>query len=156
MIKEGDIAPDFALPDQKGKIHKLSDYEGKWLLIYFYPKDDTPGCTKEACGFRDNLPHFEKNKLTVIGVSTDSVKSHQKFANKHKLSFPILADTDKKTVNDYGVWQQKSFLGHKYSGIVRSSFLVGPDGQVVKVYPKVNPLKHVKQVLEDFEELSVK
>jgi len=156
MIKEGDIAPDFALPDQKGKIHKLSDYEGKWLLIYFYPKDDTPGCTKEACGFRDNLPHFEKNKLTVIGVSTDSVKSHQKFADKYKLPFMILSDTDKKTVNDYGVWQQKSFLGHKYSGIVRSSFLVGPNKRIMKVYAKVNPLKHVKQVLEDFEELSVK
>ena len=153
LLKIGNTAPDFELPDQNDKTHKLSDYKGKYLLIYFYPKDDTPGCTKEACGFRDNLPHFEKSNLEVVGISADSVKSHEKFAAKHKLPFTILADENKTTVNDYGVWQQKSFLGRKYMGINRWSFLIGPDRKIIKIYEKVNPLNHSKEVLKDLKKL---
>lgn len=153
MLNIGDTAPDFELPDQNGKTRNLSDYKGKYLLIYFYPKDDTPGCTKEACGFRDNLPHFEKSNLEVVGISADSVKSHEKFAVKHKLSFTILSDENKTTVNDYGVWHEKSFLGRKYMGINRWSFLVGPDGKIIKIYEKVNPLNHSKEVLKDLKKL---
>ena len=153
MLNIGDIAPNFELPDQNNKTHKMSDYKGKYLLIYFYPKDDTPGCTKEACGFRDNLPHFESAKLTVVGVSADSVKSHEKFATKYKLPFTILSDEGKKSLTDYGVWQRKSFLGRKYMGINRWSFLVGPDGKIIKIYEKVNPLNHPKEVLKDLEKL---
>ncbi len=153
MLKKGDRAPEIKLPDQNNKIHKLSDYLGKWVLVYFYPKDDTPGCTKEACGFRDNLPRFEKNNLVILGVSADSVASHEKFVTKHKLPFTILSDTEKKTVSDYSVWQEKSFIGRKYMGIARSSFLVDPQGIIEVVYEKVNPIKHPKEVLADLENI---
>lgn len=156
MLQIGDKAPAIELPDQNNKTHKLSDYLGKWVLIYFYPKDDTPGCTKEACGFRDNLPRFEKSNLVILGISCDSVKSHEKFVTKHKLPFTILADTEKKTVSDYGVWLEKSFLGRKYMGIVRSSFLVDPQGIIEKIYEKVNPIKHPAEVVFDLENIKSK
>ena len=112
-------APDFSLPDQDGKIHKLSDYKGKWVLIYFYPKDDTPGCTVEACGIRDNFPKFQNSDLIVLGISKDSVASHKKFAEKYKLPFTLLADEAKEVIQAYDVWQEKSMLGKKYMGVVR-------------------------------------
>lgn len=154
MLKEQQKAPDFTLPDQDGKKHKLSDYKGQWVLLYFYPKDDTPGCTTEACSMRDNLPKFTKTKAKVFGISVDSVASHKKFVDKYKLSFTLLADEDKKVVEKYGVWQEKSMYGKKYMGTVRDSFLINPDGKIAKIYHKVKPEQHAEEVLTDLKELS--
>jgi peroxiredoxin Q/BCP len=148
------LAPDFTLPDQDGKKHKLSDYKGEWILLYFYPKDDTPGCTTEACTLRDNLPKFGKLKAKVFGISVDSVASHKKFAEKYKLPFTLLADEDKKVVEKYGVWQEKSMYGRKYMGTVRNSYLIDPEGKIVKIYEKVKPADHVQHVLDDIKELT--
>lgn len=156
MIKINQIAPDFTLPDQEGNKHKLSDYKGQWVLIYFYPKDDTPGCTTEACTLRDNFPSFKKLKIKVIGVSVDAVASHKKFADKYKLPFTLLADEDKKVVEKYGVWQEKSMYGRKYMGTVRNSYLVNPLGKIVKIYEKVKPAVHAEEVLADMKEFSKK
>lgn len=153
MLKLNESAPDFSLPDQDGKLHKLSDYRGKFVLIYFYPKDDTPGCTKEACSFRDNLPQFGNIGTAIIGISTDTVLSHKKFVQKYKLPFTILADTDKKIVKQYGVWQPKKFMGREFLGTVRSTFLVNPKGKIVKMYEKVNPSTHVQEVIKDLENI---
>lgn len=147
-------APDFKLSDQSGKEHSLSDYRGKWVLLYFYPKDNTSGCTKEACGIRDSFQDFGKHNAVVFGISTDSVKSHEKFAAKYSLPFPILADEEKKVVNLYGVWQKKKMMGHEYMGIVRNSFLIDPKGKIVKIYEKVKPEIHADEVLNDLRELS--
>ncbi len=147
-------APDFSLPDQDGKKHKLSDYRGQWVLIYFYPKDDTPGCTTEACTLRDNLPKFGKLKAKVFGISVDSIASHKKFAEKYKLPFTLLADEDKKVVEKYGVWQEKSMYGRKYMGTVRNSYLINPEGKIAKIYEKVKPAEHAGQVLEDIKALT--
>lgn len=152
-LKIGKIAPDFILPDQDGKIHRLSDYKGQWTLIYFYPKDDTPGCTKEACSMRDMMPDFKKLKLQVFGVSVQGVKSHRKFAEKYNLSFTLLADEDKKIVNKYGVWGEKSMYGRKYMGTFRTSFLINPKGVIAKIYEKVNPEIHAEEILEDLKTL---
>lgn len=153
-LKVNQKAPDFSLPDQDGKKHKLSDHKGQWVLLYFYPKDDTPGCTKEACAIRDNLPKFGKTKAKVFGISVDSVASHKKFVEKYKLNFTLLADEDKKVVNKYGVWQEKSMYGRKYFGTVRDSFLINPEGKIVKIYNKVKPEQHATEVLADLKELS--
>lgn len=153
LPKLGVSAPSFSLPDQDGKQQKLSDYKGKWVLIYFYPKDDTPGCTTEACSFRDNLPKFGKVKAKVLGISTDSVASHKKFELKYKLPFTLLSDEHKKVVEKYGVWAEKSMYGRKYFGILRTSFLVDPNGKIVRIYEKVKPAEHVLQVLHDLNEL---
>lgn len=153
-IKLNQKAPDFSLPDQDGKKHKLSDYRGQWVLIYFYPKDDTPGCTTEACTLRDNLPKFGKLKAKVFGISVDSIASHKKFADKYKLPFTLLADEDKKVVEKYGVWQEKSMYGRKYMGTVRNSYLINPEGKIVKIYEKVKPADHAQQVLDDIKELT--
>lgn len=153
-LKVNQKAPDFSLPDQDGNKHKLSDYKGQWVLLYFYPKDDTPGCTKEACSVRDNLPKFNKSKAKVFGISVDSVASHKKFADKHKLNFTLLADEDKTVVEKYGVWQEKSMYGRKYMGTVRDSFLINPNGKVAKIYRKVKPELHAAEVLADIKELS--
>jgi thioredoxin-dependent peroxiredoxin len=147
------IAPDFNLPDQDGKMHKLSSERGKWVLVYFYPKDDTTGCTKEACSIGELWPDFKKLKLQVFGISRDSVKSHKKFADKYKLPFTLLADEDKKVLNKYGVWAKKKFMGREYMGILRQSFLVDPKGKVAKVYEKVNPGTHAEEILEDLKKL---
>ena len=154
MIKLNQIAPDFSLPDQDGKKHKLSDYRGQWVLIYFYPKDDTPGCTTEACTLRDNLPKFGKLKAKVFGISVDSIASHKKFAEKYKLPFTLLADEDKKVVEKYGVWQEKSMYGRKYMGTVRNSYLINPEGKIAKIYEKVKPAEHAGQVLEHIKALT--
>jgi len=152
-LDAGAKAPDFTLPDQNGKEHSLSDYQGKWVLLYFYPKDDTPGCTTEACGIRDSWSAFKRRKAVVLGVSPDSVKKHEKFATKFDLPFTLLADSDKKVVQAYGVWGKKKFMGREYMGVNRVSFLIDPKGKIAKVYPKVKPAEHAAEVLEDLKTL---
>lgn len=153
LPKVGTRAPDFTLPDQDEKKHTLSGYQGKWILVYFYPKDDTPGCTKEACAIRDADPDFSKLKTVVLGISADSVKSHKKFEEKYGLTFPLLADEDKKVIKKYGVWGKKKFMGREYMGIKRTSFLIAPDGKIAKVYENVKPDAHASEVLADLKEL---
>ncbi|MGE5541160.1 MAG: thioredoxin-dependent thiol peroxidase [Bacillota bacterium] len=148
----GTAAPDFTLLDQDGKEHRLSAYRGKWVLIYFYPKDDTPGCTKEACAIRDADPDFSTLDAVVLGISADSVKSHKKFAEKYELTFPLLADEDKTVINAYGVWGLKKFMGREYEGILRTSFLVDPNGKIAYVYEKVKPEQHAAEVIADLKE----
>ncbi len=146
-LKEGDQAPGFTVATSGGGKISLSDYLGQNVILYFYPKDDTPGCTKEACAFRDGFADFKKRGAVVLGVSPDSVKSHDKFVEKFKLPFTLLADEDKKIVNDYGVWGEKSFMGRKYLGVYRVTFLIGPDGKIKKIWPQVKPEEHATEVL---------
>jgi len=146
-LKEGDIAPEFSVATSGGGKISLADFKGKNIILYFYPKDDTPGCTKEACAFRDNLSEFKKRGAIVLGVSTDSAKSHDKFVEKFKLPFTLLADEDKKIVEAYGVWGEKSFMGRKYMGIHRVTFLIGPDGHIKKIWPQVKPDEHAQEIL---------
>lgn len=152
-LKKGHKAPDFTLPDQKGKEHSLSDYRGKWVLVYFYPKDDTPGCTTEACTLQDNRTKYSRQKAVILGISPDGVESHSSFARKFGLKFTLLADEDRKVVRRYGVWGQKKFMGREYEGVHRVSFLVDPDGRIAKVYPDVKPAEHADEVLEDIKAL---
>ncbi len=152
-VKVNQKAPDFKLKDQDGKIHKLSDYKGKWVLTYFYPKDDTPGCTKEACMIRDNFPNFKKLDVVVLGISVDSVESHKKFAQKYNLPFILLSDEKKEVVKKYGVWSKKKFMGKVYEGTLRTSFLISPQGKIVKIYENVKPETHADEVLRDLKEL---
>ena len=153
-MNTGKTAPDFALPDQNGTVHKLSDYRGRYVLIYFYPKDDTPGCTTEACTLRDSFAQFGKLNAHVFGISTDSVKSHDAFAKKFNLPFPLLADEDKKVVTAYDVWGTKKFMGREYRGISRTSFLIDPQGKIVKIYEKVKPETHAEDVLREIQSLA--
>jgi peroxiredoxin Q/BCP len=153
MPKTGDKAPEFTLPDQEGKMHALADYRGAWVLLYFYPKDDTPGCTKEACALRDNLPRFNDINAVVLGVSVDSVGSHRKFADKYGLPFTLLADEKKEVVNQYGVWGKKQMMGREYMGTLRTSFLIDPEGNIAKVYEGVKPDIHATQVLDDLAQM---
>ncbi|MBA3678870.1 thioredoxin-dependent thiol peroxidase [Candidatus Saccharibacteria bacterium] len=139
-------APEFSLPDQNGKTHSLSDLKGKTTLIYFYPKDETPGCTTQACALRDNFETLQAEGIDVIGVSKDDVKSHAKFASKHELPFTILADTETTMTNAYGAWVEKSMYGRKFMGTVRSAALVGPDLTILVVWPKIAPFKTVSEV----------
>lgn len=148
-VKVGNKAPAFSLPDQTGKPHKLSDHIGKWVLLYFYPKDDTSGCTAEACAIRDNYPNFQKLKCAVLGISIDPVKSHVKFKEKYDLPFALLSDEGKKVVERYGVWQEKSMYGKKYMGTMRTSFLIDPLGKIAKIYEKVKAEIHAEEVLKD-------
>lgn len=150
---EGMSAPDFTLPDQEGVPHALSSYQGKWVLLYFYPKDDTPGCTVEACMLRDEFQDFEKIQAAVLGVSTDSVASHKKFALKYELPFTLLADENKEVVGMYGVFGEKKFMGRTYMGTERTSFLIDPSGNIAKVYGKVKPEIHAAEVLADLKAL---
>ena len=152
-LKIKEKAPDFTLPDQDGEEHSLSDYKGQWVLVYFYPNDDTPGCTKEACAIRDSLPDFNKLKIKVLGVSANSVKSHRKFADKYRLPFTLLADEEKKVVRPYGVWAKKKFMGREYMGTLRTSFLIDPKGKIAKIYEEVKPELHAEEVLEDVRNL---
>jgi peroxiredoxin Q/BCP len=146
-LKEGDPAPDFSAPANGGGTVSLADFKGKNVILYFYPKDDTPGCTKEACAFRDNFAAFKQKGIVVLGVSTDPVKAHDKFVEKFKLPFPLLADVDKKIVNAYGVWGEKTFMGRKYFGTFRITFLIGPDGRIRKIWPQVKPEEHAAELL---------
>lgn len=142
-------ASEFELPDQTGKTHKLSDYRGKWVVLYFYPKDDTPGCTKEARGFRENLKAIGELGAAVMGVSKDSVESHRKFAEKYQINFPILSDPEKTVIKAYGAWGAKKFMGKEYDGTLRKTVLINPNGEIVKTYEQVNPIGHAEEVLKD-------
>jgi peroxiredoxin Q/BCP len=146
-LKEGDVAPKFSVTTSGGGKISLADFKGRNVILYFYPRDDTPGCTKEACAFRDYFADFKKRGAVVFGVSTDSVKSHDKFVEKFKLPFTLLADEDKKIVEAYGVWGEKSFMGRKYLGTNRVTFLIGPDGKIKKIWPLVKPEEHAAEVL---------
>jgi thioredoxin-dependent peroxiredoxin len=146
-LKEGDIAPDFSAATNGGGKVSLADLKGKNVILYFYPKDDTPGCTREACAFRDHFADFQKRGAVVLGVSTDPVKSHDKFVEKFKLPFILLADANKEMVTAYGVWGEKSFMGRTYLGTHRATFLIGPDGRIKKIWPRVKPEEHAQEVL---------
>jgi peroxiredoxin Q/BCP len=146
-LKEGDVAPEFTATTNAGGRVSLADFKGKNIILYFYPRDDTSGCTKEACAFRDHFAEFKNRGSVVLGVSTDSVKSHDKFVGKYKLPFTLLADEDKKIVTAYGVWGEKSFMGRKYLGTHRVTFLIGPDGRIKKIWPQVKPEQHAAEVL---------
>lgn len=149
MIEVGKAAPAFTLEDQDGNTRSLKDYKGKKVLLYFYPKDDTPGCTTEACNFRDGYKDFKKNGLVILGVSKDSAQSHKKFAKKYDLPFPLLADVDTKVAQAYGVWQKKKLYGREYMGMVRSSFLIDEKGKIAKIYDNVKPKVHADEVKGD-------
>lgn len=147
MLQVGELAPDFTLVDQDEKSHTLSQYRGKKVVLYFYPKDMTPGCTVQAEGMRDSMNDLEDRGIVVLGVSVDDVKSHKKFVEKHNLNFPLLADTEKTVVQAYGVWKEKSMFGKKYMGIQRDTFLIDEEGKLIQHFEKVNPLKHASQIL---------
>lgn len=149
MIKVGTQAPSFSLPDQNGVVHSLSDYKGKKVLLYFYPKDDTPGCTTEACNFRDGYTDFQKMGLVILGISKDSVKSHKKFADKFSLPFPLLSDETGEVVDKYESWGKKKFMGREYMGIFRNSFLIDEHGNIAKVYESVKPADHADEVKDE-------
>lgn len=150
---EGTTAPDFKLPASNGQTINLKDLKGKNVVIYFYPKDDTPGCTVEACGFRDIYKEIEKQNAVILGVSPDGLKSHDNFIQKFKLPFTLLADEDKKMAQDYGVWVEKSMYGKKYMGVARTTFIIDADGKIVKIFEKVKPEDHDKEVLEALKAL---
>jgi peroxiredoxin Q/BCP len=144
-------APHFSLKDQNGQTHTLEKYRGNWVLVYFYPKDNTPGCTKQACGIRDGMNDFKQRGIMVLGISKDSVASHQKFATKHNLSFPLLSDPTSETIKAFGAWGSKKFMGREFEGILRNSYLIDTHGTIVKTYEKVNPHTHSSQILKDFD-----
>src|SRR5256886_13858130 len=150
-LKEGDKAPDFEASTNGGGRSSLADFKGKHVVLYFYPRDDTPGCTKEACALRDHFAAFKRKGEVVLGVSVDSAKAHDKFAEKFKLPFTLVADEDKKIVQAYGVWGEKSFMGRKYMGTHRVTFLIGPDGRIKKIWPQVKPEEHAEEVLAALE-----
>ena len=146
-LKEGDVAPDFTVLTSGGQTVSLADFQGRPVILYFYPRDDTPGCTKEACAFRDAFADFTAKGAVVLGVSADSVKSHDKFIKKFKLPFTLLADEDKRIVDAYGVWGEKTFMGRRYQGIHRVTFLIGGDGRIQRIWPKLKPEEHAAEVL---------
>ena len=146
-LKEGDEAPDFKGKDQNGNDISLSDFKGKKVVLYFYPKDNTPGCTAEACNFRDNYKDLQKRGFEIIGVSADSEKKHQNFINKYELPFPLIADTDKEVINAYGVWGKKKFMGREYDGIHRETFVIDEKGEIEKVFEKVKTKEATEQIL---------
>jgi len=148
LIEPGKKAPSFTLNDQDGTTHKLADYEGRPVILYFYPKDDTPGCTKETCAFQSNLPKFKTRKAAVLGVSILDERSKAKFAAKYDITFPLLADADHVVAEKYGVWQEKSRYGRKYMGIVRTTYLIGPDGRVEQRWDNVKVDEHAAEVLD--------
>lgn len=147
-LKIGDKAPDFEIKDQNGKVHKLKDYNGKKLVIYFYPKDLTPGCTTQSCNLRDNYQMLKQKGFEILGVSADDEKKHQKFIAKHDLPFDLLADTEKKMINDYGVWGLKKFMGKEYEGIHRTTFVINEEGVIEDVILKVKTKEHTQQIIE--------
>ena len=146
-LKEGDLAPGFTAATNGGGKVSLSDFKGKHVILYFYPRDNTPGCTKEACAFRDEFGAFTRKGAVVLGLSTDSAQSHDKFAGRYRLPFTLVSDEDKTIAQAYGAWGEKSFLGRKYQGIRRVTFLIGPDGKIKKIWPAVKPAEHALEVL---------
>jgi peroxiredoxin Q/BCP len=153
MLEQDSIAPDFTLSDQFGKKHSLSGYLGQWIILYFYPKDLTPGCTTEACNFRDDFPNFQKFNTLIFGVSKDNVKRHATFAAKYKLPFSLLSDERGEVCEKYKVWKEKSMYGKTFMGIVRSTYLINPEGKISRVYPKVKVKEHASELLKDLQEL---
>jgi len=148
VLQEGRQAIDFTLLDENNEVHKLSNYQGKYVLLYFYPKDNTKGCTTEACNFRDDYSAYREAGVVILGVSPDSPKSHKNFINKFLLPFTLLADPDHKVCDLYGVWGRKNFMGREYDGVFRTTFLINPDGKIVKVFKNVKPSQHSKEVLK--------
>ncbi|HSD56097.1 MAG TPA: thioredoxin-dependent thiol peroxidase [Candidatus Saccharimonadales bacterium] len=147
-------APDFSLPDQNGDLHSLKDYAGKWLVLYFYPKDDTPGCTNEACGFRDGREVIaELGNVEVVGISKDTIASHRRFAEKYGLHFTLLSDPEHATIEAYGAWKPKKFMGREFLGIHRNTVIIAPDGQIAQVFEGVDPKTHVGEVVEALKKL---
>jgi peroxiredoxin Q/BCP len=146
--------PTFSLQDQDNNTVTDKDLHGTWSLVYFYPKDDTPGCTTEACNFRDGRDMLKSYGIKVIGISKDSVKSHKKFAEKHNLDFTLLSDESTETIQAFGSWKLKKFMGREYMGINRDSYLINPEGEIVKKYEGVNPKTHIKEIFDDFKSLS--
>jgi len=153
-LKTGQKAPAFSAPTQGGGKTSLKDHLGNWVVLYFYPKDNTPGCNKEACGFRDIHPDFESVDAVVLGVSVDSPKSHDKFAQKFDLPFTLVSDGDRKIVEKYGVWGEKKFMGRTFDGVHRVTFLIDPEGKIAQIWPKVKPEPHAAEVLGKIRELS--
>lgn len=147
----GEKAPSFILLSTEGKEISLDDFKGKKVVLYFYPKDDTPGCTKEACSFRDNLARVKKKGVVVFGISADTVKSHQKFTEKYDLNFPLLSDETKEVLNAYGVWKKKSYMGKFYMGIERTTFIIDEQGKIIRIFPKVKVDGHVEEILRALE-----
>ena len=148
MLKEGQKAPDFSLDDDQGQKVSLKDLKGKTVVLYFYPKDMTPGCTQEACDFRDNWTAVKKKGAVVLGVSADPVKRHKSFKEKYQLPFPLLSDENLKMLKAYGVWKKKKFMGREFMGIVRTTLIVGPDGKIKKIWSPVSVKNHIHEVLE--------
>lgn len=152
MVKEGTAAPAFKTTDDNGEDVSLKDFKGQKVVLYFYPKDDTPGCTKEACSFRDAYSRFKKQGIKLLGVSPDSEASHKKFITKYKLPFTLLADRDHSLAEAYGVWGEKKFMGRTYMGVLRTTFLIDEKGKIKKVFEKVKPEDHATEVLEAFSD----
>lgn len=151
QLISGMPAPEFELLDDTGASRKLSDYRGRKIVLYFYPKDDTPGCTKEACNFRDDYSKFEQAGVVILGVSADSVKSHVKFKQKFQLNFPLLSDEGHQVCDQYGSWGKKKFMGREYEGVLRNTFLIDEKGKIIKVYENVRPAEHSDELLKDLE-----
>lgn len=151
VLLENTNAPDFSLQDDAGKTVRLSDFKGKDVVLYFYPKDDTPGCTTEACNFRDDYSAYEKAGVVILGISPDSVKSHAKFKAKYHLPFPLLADEDHKVCEQFGAWGSKSMYGRQYDGVLRTTYLIGKDGKIKKVFEKVTPAEHSTEILAEIK-----
>lgn len=153
-LKVGQKAPELNLPDENGKVHKLADYKGKTIVLYFYPADDTPGCTLEACNFRDDYLKYKAAGAVILGVSPDDEGSHEKFKKKFSLPFPLLADAGHRVCEKYGVWGEKSMFGKKYMGVIRSTFIIDADGKIAEVFSKVSVAKHSQKVLATLKELN--
>ena len=154
MLEVGTKAPDFELPDQNGEMHKLSDYAGKKVILYFYPKDNTPGCTKQACGFSERYPQFTEKGAVILGVSKDSVASHKRFEEKYGLAFTLLADPERKVIEAYDVWKEKKLYGKTYMGITRSTYVIDEEGTIIKTFEKANPATNAQDILEYLAQLS--
>jgi thioredoxin-dependent peroxiredoxin len=152
-ISSGVQAPDFALPDENNNMRRLSDFRGRWVVLYFYPKDDTPGCTTEACNFRDGYSDYVNADVVILGVSPDNSKSHTKFKEKYTLQFPLLSDVDHKVCDQYGVWGPKKFMGRDYEGVLRTTFIIDVNGRIAKVFEKVKPVDHSVEVLAAIKSL---
>lgn len=150
MLKEKTQAPDFSLSDETGTMHTLSQYSGRNVVLYFYPKDDTPGCTTEACNFRDDYSAYENSQVVILGVSPDSPKSHAKFKAKYQLPFSLLSDEDHKVLEMYGAWGKKKMYGKEYDGVLRTTYLIGKDGKILKVFENVKPADHSAEILASF------